>query len=96
MRNVFVYGDSISMQYGYPLKELLNDRGVAYERFGGGNSCDLADVLRIRKGEPCQVEIEEYKTNLKHITEVACRIYEGVVFCNSTPVDDKRHNKTEE
>ena len=130
MRKVFVYGDSISMQYGYPLEKLLSDMGTSYDRLGGGNSCDLADVrwngstttkmltwlhgitkqqdtilvfncglhdiVHAAISEPCKVNIEEYRKNMDEICEIACRIFDEVVFCNSTPVDDKRHNKSEE
>ncbi|HCT89969.1 MAG TPA: hypothetical protein DF613_01100 [Lachnospiraceae bacterium] len=44
-KKIFVYGDSISMQYGFPLKEILEKRNCGYERKGGSNSTDLANPV---------------------------------------------------
>lgn len=45
VRKIFVYGDSISMQYGFHLKEILERQGYGYDRKGGGNSLDLANPV---------------------------------------------------
>lgn len=124
---VFVYGDSISMQYGFPLDELLNQIGITYNRLGNKNSQDLAnpkfngfstremlgwvkdigvmentvlvfncglhDIVRNNNDSECQVTIEEYKSNLEKIVAQARIKFDGMMFCNSTPVDDIRHNR---
>lgn len=41
IRKIFVYGDSISMQWGVPFAEKLKNQ-YEYNRFGGTNSYDLA------------------------------------------------------
>lgn len=125
--NVFVYGDSISMQYGFPLEELLNQEGVKYDRLGNRNShdlsspifnglstkemliwirktevkketvlvfnCGLHDIVRNDINSECQVPLEEYKTNMEKIVANARVKFAEIVFCNSTPVDDARHNR---
>lgn len=41
-KKIFVYGDSISLQWGYHFEKLLKKQYI-YDRLGGGNSLDLAD-----------------------------------------------------
>ena len=129
-QKVYVYGDSISMQYGYPLEKQLVDMNVSYNRKGNGNSIDLAssiyngfstvemlnwldneplkmdtvivfncglhDILHIHKDDKCQVSEEDYKNNLKKIVDKCKKKFGGVMFCNTTPVDDERHNSGNE
>lgn len=127
MNKVYVYGDSISMQYGYSLKDRLEQLGIEYNRYGEGNSLDLSspvyngfstnemliwimgaktakdtilvfncglhDILHINPGDPCQVPIENYEKNLRRIIELAKEKFGNIIFCNTTPVDDLRHNR---
>lgn len=129
MRKVFVYGDSISMQYGFPLQELLEKKGVLYNRKGGSNSndlgnplwngtttenmllwmndigkhkdtilvfnCGLHDIVHVNAKETCQVLPDKYRDNLSCICEKAKALFGEIVFVNTTPVEDKRHNTTE-
>ena len=127
MKKVFVYGDSISMQYGFPLKRLLKEDGIEYDRLGHINSRDLAnpenngistremkkwidnfseikdsilvfncglhDIVHINYGDLCQVTAKEYEKNLLEIVEIGRKKFTKMIFCNSTPVEDERHNK---
>lgn len=127
MMKVFVYGDSISMQYGFPLEELLSQNGLKYERLGGNNSHDLAclkynglstremlewikaveimketilifncglhDIVRSEITSECQVPLEDYRLNIEKIIAVGRTKFDKLAFCNTTPVDDERHNK---
>jgi lysophospholipase L1-like esterase len=126
MKNIFVYGDSISMQYGFPLMNKLEQKNVNYNRLGGGNSTDLAnpiyngistkemlrwvnsvekkentilvfncglhDIVHIEIDDGCQVDMNNYRQNLISIIEMARTKFCGIIFCNTTPVDDKMWN----
>ncbi|MFV0518770.1 MAG: hypothetical protein ACK5LY_00715 [Lachnospirales bacterium] len=126
VEKLFVYGDSISLQYGFKLKEKLDSLNINYNRLGSSNSNDLAspiyngfstremiiwikdlpiqentlllfncglhDIVHIEIDQECQVEILEYKKNLEFIIESSTKKFTNVVFCNTTPVEDKRHN----
>lgn len=128
MDKLYVYGDSISMQYGFPLKEILESKGITYDRLGGGNStdpanpawngetsrkmlawisnvdvkqadtillfnCGLHDIAQDGGAHVCQVSRAEYRRNLQEIIKTAKEIYGGIVFVNSIPVDEARHNR---
>lgn len=45
MKKIFVYGDSISMLYGFYLEKILERKGCGYARKGGSNSRKLADPV---------------------------------------------------
>ena len=123
INSIFVYGDSISMQWGIPFHEMISGE-YKYDRLGGGDSKDLADkryngetsrsmlewIEQLEKKDRCEllfncglhdikrdfmgnyeVPVDEYRDNLQKIISIAKNNFDGMIWLNTTPVDDKRH-----
>lgn len=43
IKKIFVYGDSISMQWGIPFRKIVEEKGYCYDRYGEIDSLDLGN-----------------------------------------------------
>jgi lysophospholipase L1-like esterase len=56
-------------------------------------NCGLHDIKRLPKTDAISIDPAEYRANLERMTSLIRKHHGTIVWINTTPVDDKRHNE---